>query len=246
MNVFPNTRSNNDCPTYIISLSSLSNLASSWFQYESLRFITFPVQTIFKSSKVFITMLVGKFLGKSFPIKKYFNAIIIGVGVYIFLYSQKQDKSETKNDKYFLFGLSLILCYAICDAFTSNWQKKTFDEHKICSFEMMQVTNTFTFIVSFGLSLTELYDIYNFYITYPLIIIHSIIMGIASGIGQVIIFYTIKTFGPVIFSAIMTTRMVIATIISIKYYGHSISLLGCIGMLITFLALYYQVYSKRK
>ena len=110
----------------------------------------------------------------------------------------------------------------------------------------MQSVNAFTFVVSFCFSVSDLYDIYIFYVNHPLIIGHSLIMGLCAGFGQVLIFYTIQTFGPMKFATVMTTRMMCSIIISILYYGHNMTTMGIIGMLITFAALYYQAFSKPK
>ena len=45
------------------SLPSISNMLSSWCQYESLRYVTFPSVTLFKSFKLAPVMLMGKLLG---------------------------------------------------------------------------------------------------------------------------------------------------------------------------------------
>ena len=246
--------SGNIAPPYVVSLCALSNMSSSWLQYEALHYVTFPVQTIFKSSKILITMGVGKFvLKKKFPIKKYLNALVVAIGVYIFLSAQKHANEEEKegddNDElgaYFYLGLALISGYAFCDAFTSNWQSRTFKATGISSLEMMQSVNAFTFVVSFCFSVTDLLDIYIFYIEHPLIMGHSLIMGLCAGFGQVLIFYTIQTFGPMKFATVMTTRMMCSVIISILYYGHNMTTMGIVGMLITFAALYYQAFSKPK
>ena len=39
-------------PCYKYSFSSFSNIMSSWFQYEALKFVSFPTQVIAKSTKV--------------------------------------------------------------------------------------------------------------------------------------------------------------------------------------------------
>ena len=36
--------SNHGCPLYKFSFASFSNIMSSWFQYEALKFVTFPTQ----------------------------------------------------------------------------------------------------------------------------------------------------------------------------------------------------------
>ena len=145
---------------------------------------------------------------------------------------------------YFYLGLALISGYAFCDAFTSNWQSKIFEQTKISSLEMMQAVNAFTFVVSLGFCLSDLMNIFEFYIYHPAIITHSLIMGVTAGVGQTIIFYTIQNFGAVIFATVMTTRMVISVLISIWYYEHPMTVQGIVGMIITFCALFYQVYDK--
>merc|ERR1712039_796145 len=135
-------------------------------------------------------------------------------------------------------GLMLITAYAFCDAFTSNWQSRTFKATGIGPLEMMQMVNAFTFVVSLCFTLGDLYDIYIFYATHTLLIFHSLLMGLCAGFGQVLIFYTIQTFGAMKFATVMTTRMMCSVIISIVYYGHSMSGTGILGMVITFAALY--------
>merc|ERR1712087_530638 len=86
--------------------------------------------------------------------------------------------------------------------------------------------------------------ILEFYVAHGLIVLHSLVMGLCAGFGQVLIFYTISTFGPMKFATVMTTRMIFSVIISIVYYGHPMTAMGVMGMLITFAALYYQAFSK--
>jgi len=48
---------------YEYSFPAISNMLSSWCQYEALRYISFPAQTLFKSFKLAPVMLMGKLLG---------------------------------------------------------------------------------------------------------------------------------------------------------------------------------------
>jgi len=48
---------------YEYSFPSISNLLSSWCQYEALRYVSFPATTLFKSFKLAPVMLMGKILG---------------------------------------------------------------------------------------------------------------------------------------------------------------------------------------
>ena len=48
---------------YEYSFPSISNMLSSWCQYEALRYVSFPATTLFKSFKLAPVMLMGKILG---------------------------------------------------------------------------------------------------------------------------------------------------------------------------------------
>lgn len=48
---------------YEYSFPSISNMLSSWCQYEALRYVSFPATTLFKSFKLAPVMAMGKILG---------------------------------------------------------------------------------------------------------------------------------------------------------------------------------------
>ena len=48
---------------YEYSFPAISNMLSSWCQYEALRYVSFPATTLFKSFKLAPVMLMGKILG---------------------------------------------------------------------------------------------------------------------------------------------------------------------------------------
>jgi UAA transporter family len=48
---------------YEYSFPSISNMLSSWCQYEALRYVSFPAATIFKSFKLAPVMAMGRILG---------------------------------------------------------------------------------------------------------------------------------------------------------------------------------------
>ena len=48
---------------YEYSFPSISNMLSSWCQYEALRYVSFPATTLFKSFKLAPVMAMGKVLG---------------------------------------------------------------------------------------------------------------------------------------------------------------------------------------
>jgi solute carrier family 35 (adenosine 3'-phospho 5'-phosphosulfate transporter), member B2 len=70
---------------------ALSNTLSSWAQYASLKYVSFPLQTLFKSAKVIPVMLMGKFLNNAkYSFLDYAEAIAITSGVAIFGLSKEK------------------------------------------------------------------------------------------------------------------------------------------------------------
>jgi adenosine 3'-phospho 5'-phosphosulfate transporter B2 len=74
---------NNTAPLSAFTPAAISNTVSSWSQYASLRYVSFPVQTVFKSSKIIAVMIMGKILkGSTYPYTQYVEALLITCGMY--------------------------------------------------------------------------------------------------------------------------------------------------------------------
>ena len=83
------------CPFYKYSFCSLSNILSSWFQYEALKYVSFPTQVLAKACKVIPVMLMGKAIsGNKYPVFDWFTAAQLGVGTSIFLLSNDESKNS--------------------------------------------------------------------------------------------------------------------------------------------------------
>lgn len=61
--VYLKPRRSSSTVIYEFSFPSISNMLSSWCQYEALRYVSFPAVTLFKSFKLAPVMAMGKFLG---------------------------------------------------------------------------------------------------------------------------------------------------------------------------------------
>lgn len=66
-------------PLFICSYSSLSNVVSSWLQYESLKYVSFISQLLAKSSKSVFVMLAAKIVSnKTYKTHEYICVGLIG------------------------------------------------------------------------------------------------------------------------------------------------------------------------
>ena len=239
-------------PFYKYSFSSISNILSSWCQYEALKFISFPTQVLAKSCKVIPVMVMGKAVSnKTYPLNEYVTALMISVGVSVFLLSS--DPSDPVDDqqdskKTTIAGVIILCGYLIFDSFTSNWQSELFKVYKMSSLQMMFGINLFSFtFTTFSLIVRgTIFSSLSFLVNNTEFAIHVIVLSICSATGQLFIFYTISSFGPVVFTLIMTSRQAVSIIISCIIYGHKLSLLAVVGVVIVFMAILLRVYLKQR
>mmetsp|Transcript_13823 Transcript_13823/g.38205 ORF Transcript_13823/g.38205 Transcript_13823/m.38205 type:complete len:375 (-) Transcript_13823:138-1262(-) len=238
---------NNTAPLLSFTPCALSNTMSSWSQYASLKYVSFPVQTVFKSSKIIPVMMMGKFLkGTVYPSSQYLEALLITVGVAIF---SLLSKSSDKNTETELLGLVFLVMYISFDSFTSQWQSKIYDQYgkeNVDPYQMMLGVNVSAIcITTAGLIITGDFPIvFEFLSANPQALRYNIITAITSASGQLCIFYTIKEFGPIVFTIIMTTRQMISICISAILFGHVISIKAGVGACLVFGVLFYQIRNK--
>ncbi|KAG7354770.1 UAA transporter family protein [Nitzschia inconspicua] len=239
--------SNNSAPLWAFTPCALSNTMSSWSQYASLKYVSFPVQTVFKSSKIIPVMMMGKLLkGTSYPIGQYIEALLITVGVAIFSIASKTPKEDNTTN---LVGLILLLMYVFFDSFTAQWQDKIYQQYgkkNVDPYQMMLGVNTSAIcITTAGLIITgDLPIVWEFLAANPVVLKYNIITAITSASGQLCIFYTIKEFGPIVFTIIMTTRQLISICISSVVFAHPISLKAFCGAALVFSVIFYQIRRK--
>jgi adenosine 3'-phospho 5'-phosphosulfate transporter B2 len=86
----------------------------------------------------------------------------------------------------------------------------------------------------------------DFMLRHPDFMMHSVILSICSATGQLFIFYTIAQFGAVTFIIIMTMRQGFAILLSCLIYAHPVTIVGILGILIVFTALFIRIYAAQR
>jgi len=230
-------------PLFKYSYCSLSNILSSWCQYEALKYISFPTQVLAKASKVIPVMLMGKIVSKrKYEYYEYVVAVLITIGMIAFLLGSDEGKKSSSVTTF--SGVIILMGYMAFDSFTSSWQGALFTEYKMSSIQMMAGVNLFSCLLT-SVSLMQqgiFYSSLVFMSQYSAFFFDCIILSICSATGQLFIYHTISTFGPVIFVIIMTVRQVMAVIISCIKFHHPLSPIAIIGILIIFSALFLRIY----
>lgn len=178
-------------------------------------------------------------------------ALVIGVGITMFMSS-----SDDLHFGYDIYGkeanatwtgIMLLFFFLFFDSFTSQWQSRMFQRHPDLSMvELMFATSAFSVVLSFVTLVhsKELYPALEFVYRHSEIHLHFFMFSICSTIGQLFIFYTIKNFGAVVFTLIMTTRILLSIALSCILYGHDLGGVGLLGLMLVLGAVLYRI--KRK
>jgi len=230
-------------PLYKYSFCSFSNIMSSWCQYEALKFVSFPTQVLAKASKIIPVMAMGKLVeSKKYEYYEYVVAVLISVGMTTFLMGNSQNNDPDKTTTF--SGFIILLGYLVCDSFTSNWQGALKNEYNMTPIQMMAGVNLFSCLLTSvslmqqGVFITSL----EFISQYPQFLMDCVTLSICSAVGQLFIFKIITTYGPVVFTIMMTMRQVVSVIISCIKFNHPMSPVAIIGIIIIFSAVSLKVY----
>lgn len=197
-------------PLFKYSYASLSNIASAWFQYEALKFVSFPTQVLAKSCKIMPVMLMGRIVSRQrYEFYEYLTAALISLGMVCFLLGSA-DGSAHHSTVTTLAGVLLLVLYLVADSFTSNWQAALFRQYGMSSVQMMCGVSAFSALFT-GASLAVqggFAESVAFAVRYPKFAVDCVVLSASSAVGQMFIFFTIARFGAVGFTIIMTVRQV--------------------------------------
>lgn len=234
-------------PLLYFTPCAISNTISSWGQYQALTYVSFSLQTLFKATKVIPVMIMGRVLkGTTYCPAEYIEAVLITGGVAFFSLSSKTSNKNV-DEGFELAGFLLLSVYVLADSFTSQWQSRIYRDYgKIDHFHMMYGVNVSSIIVtSIALIASgEIPRVVEFMTYNPTALWYNILTAITSTTGQVAIFYTIKKFGPIVFTIIMTTRQMISIILSTILFGHPMTPGGIVGAMLVFAAIFHSVYRQ--
>ena len=187
---------------------------------------------------------------RSYPMSEYIEAMLITAGVAMFSLSERNAPSDIADqqagDSY--WGVLLLALYLGCDSFTSQWQSRVFKQFSIDQYQMMLGVNIWSMVLT-GITLYhsgEFFTSFAFILADSTALMHMTILSITSATGQLFIFYTIKEFGPVVFTIMMTTRQIFSLFISLLLFGHSIGWLGWVSILGVFVVVFNRIYKGSK
>jgi len=141
------------------------------------------------------------------------------------------------------YGVLLLCLYLICDSFTSQWQSRVYKQHGVDQYQMMLGVNIWSVLLT-GISLYvsgEGTESMQFMMADLSALSDSVVLSVTSAMGQLFIFYTVKEFGPVVFTIMMTTRQIVSLFLSCLLFSHPMHLLGWLGATLVFLIVFNRI-----
>ncbi|XP_050442557.1 adenosine 3'-phospho 5'-phosphosulfate transporter 1 [Adelges cooleyi] len=229
-------------PLYKYSYCTLSNIISSWCQYEALKYVSFPTQVLAKTCKIIPVMLMGKLIsGKKYQYYEYVTAVGIWIGMAVFQFFTVNKHSDVTTC---ISGIILLMGYLASDSFTATWQGRIFTQYQVTPLQMVFATS----FLSSLLTSVSLYQsdsfrkTYVFISQYPSFLTDCIVLSVSSACGQLFIFKTISKFGPIVFTIIMTIRQGLSIIISCLRYHHPVGFMASLGIVFVFISIFTRLY----
>lgn len=236
----------NKAPLYKYFLISFSNVIATSCQYEALKWVTFPTQTLAKCCKMIPVMIWGTFMsGKKYGPVEYGVAIFVALGCTVFLVSGNiKAKKASAEDSW--FGLLLMLGYLGFDGFTSTFQEKLFSGYQMTIYNQMLYVNLCSGMMSIGFLVAsgKVLDSIAFLTKYPSVVGDMSILSFSAVSGQFAITYTIKEFGALLYATIMTIRQFLSVFMSNLIFRHGMTPMQWLGAVVVFGALFYKTYAK--
>lgn len=154
---------------------------------------------------------------------------------------------EVEGDKYNQsfspIGFSLLMLSLLMDGFTGAIQDKLLKDYKTSPYRTMFYSNVWStlFILIAALFTGELYSAIDFIVSYPEVLVSLTILSLCNPIGQFFIYATIHHFGSLTNSTITTARKFVSILLSVFLFGHPLSSLQWISVVIVFVGLSLNV-----
>lgn len=236
---------------------AFANTIGAFCQYEALKYVIFPAQTVAKCAKMLPVLLAGTLLKtRSYSLWDWINSSLIGIGCSVFILTGVPhdapedygvDVSSTFAET--LTGCLLLLAFLFTDGFTSSLQERLFQkDEKGSTYNQMLYNNaaSLTICLLSLVSRNQIVPSIHFCLEHPSFLRASLLLSIAAAIGQMFIYYTIKELGALFYSVSMVTRQLISIILSCILFLHPLSFTQIISGIFVFILLYVQSLEKKK
>jgi len=231
----------NQAPILKCSAISISNTIATFCQYEALKYVSFPTQTLGKCGKMIPVMILGMVVShKVYVWKDFLVAALVTIGCATFVLTGEIGYKNQQTDDF--YGLFLMAGYLFSDGFTSTFQERLFRMHDMSTYNQMLYVNLCSAIASLCTLLIsdELFASIDFSLNHLDFFLNSLLLSASAAFGQLIILLTIKEFGALFFATVMTLRQIVSIVISCLIYLHPLTLSQWLSAAVVFIVLWWK------
>jgi adenosine 3'-phospho 5'-phosphosulfate transporter B2 len=198
-------------PLYAYAGVALSNFAATWCQYEALKYVSFPMQTLGKTGKMVPVMVIGALLhGKTYVARDYLLNGLITLGCTAFVLTGDVSSAAATAGRApdTLTGVALMLGYLFVDGFTATLQERLFKGYTMSTWNQMLYVNLCSGAISIATLVATggLWRAAGFAARHPALLRDALLLSLCAALGQVCIYSIIREFGALMFAGIMVMR----------------------------------------
>jgi len=233
-------------PVWKYAIVSFSNVFASSCQYEALKYVSFTVQMLGKSFKMIPVMLWGIIIdGKSYSVQDWIVAAAITGGVVEFLIMGPTTSHRLQHAPEYDrpgYGYFLMVSFLALDGLTSSLQEKLFKEHQTTRSNQWLYVNACSCIITGLLLVAEgaFMPSLDFLFQHHVFATDTVVLSSSAVVSQFFIYAQVQEFGALAYAATMNARQVFSILGSYAQFGHSITGLQIMGLLLVFVALGYN------
>jgi adenosine 3'-phospho 5'-phosphosulfate transporter B2 len=220
---------------WLTGAPAITNACASLCQYESLKYVTFALQTTAKTTKLLPVVVINTLRGKPQSLLDYAEAVTMVAALFVF----GLETQEAEGADYITTSLGIILLIGLifCDSLTPHLQDWVFDKHSnISAVQMMFSTACIasTFLLVPQLCTGAIFKHMAIVARHPESILHLIVLAISSALTQYFLIFTVQQFGPVVTTIVVSIRQIISVAASALVFHHPMTPLAGVAMLMAF------------
>jgi len=241
-----------------LGLVAVVSAMSSPFGYASLQHVDYITFILAKSCKLLPVMFLHVTLyRKKYPFYKYAVVALVTSGVAVFTLHQSEGSKKKKGaEGNSMYGLMLLGINLLFDGLTNATQDDIYarfrpyaGQQMMCALNLMSTFLTSCFLLLspylvhsglgqyLGMDLKgagELQDALSFIKLHPAVGWDILGFAACGAMGQVFIFMTLSIFGSLLLVTVTVTRKMLTMIISVVWFGHSLSGMQWLGVGLVF------------
>eukprot|EP00210_Caulerpa_lentillifera_P008436 g8048.t1 len=224
--------------------------------YSSLRNINYSAQVIIKSCKLIPTMAMGVLLyGIHYSLSEWIVVVLLCSGLSVFSFKASPKALSKLTSPNLILGYTFCAVNLICDGYTNSRQDNIKTQYpKTTSVYMMFGTNFWLTVYSAILFVSgellgfnsAVSEFLHFFLICPKYAFYIIQFCLCGAIGQLFIFWIIRSYGSVINVSITTTRKFVSILLSVFWNRTPLLPLQWCGVALVFAGVIGNIYIKNK